>query len=317
MPHDINDLRFFVTITESGSLAETARRLDVTPSAVSQRLQQLELNLGTQLAHRSTRRFSLTEEGELFHAGAVALLADLDALVDTVRERSGEVAGTLHVCGPLGFGRHYLAGAIADFHTQHPKLMVSLTLSDVVSAAEANRFDLIVHIGSLPDSSMVAYPIAPNSRLLCASPRYLARRPAPHEPKDLARHDCIVLRENHEDVTLWRFRKLRTEAAVRVPAILSTNDGEVARQWALEGKGVILRSEWDVAESLASGRLVRLLPDWVLPDADVVALIASRARLSARVKLFLSFLQSRFKPQPPWRESAPRRGLRSGLPSRG
>lgn len=301
MPHDITDLRFFVTITESGSLAEAARRLDVTASAVSQRLRQLEARLGMQLAHRSTRRFSLTEEGALFHAGVVALLADLDGLVDTLRARSGEVAGTLHVCGPLGFGRHYLAGAIADFHTLHPKLMVSLTLSDVVSPADANRFDLIVHIGSLGDSSMVAYPIAPNSRFICAAPDYLAQRPAPREPKELAAHDCIVLRENDEDVTLWRFRKKRSEVAVRVPAILSSNDGEVAKQWALRGKGVIMRSEWDVAESLADGRLVRLLADWSLPDADVVALVASRAGLSARVKLFLSFLQARFQPLPPWR----------------
>lgn len=301
MPHDIIDLRFFVTITESGSLAEAARRLDVSPSAVSQRLRQLESRLGLQLAHRSTRRFSLTEEGELFHAGAVTLLSDLDALVDTLRERSGAVAGTLHVCGPLGFGRHYLAAAIADFHTLHPQLMVSLTLSDVVSPADANRYDLIVHIGALSDSSMVAYPIAPNARFLCASPRYLARRPAPREPQELAAHDCIVLRENHEDVTLWRLRKKRSEVAVRVPAILSCNDGEVARHWALQGKGVVMRSEWDVADSLASGKLVRLLPEWSLPDADVVALVASRTGLSARVKLFLAFLQARFKPVAPWR----------------
>jgi DNA-binding transcriptional LysR family regulator len=302
MPHDLTDLRFFVTITESGSLAEAARRLDVTASAVSQRLQHLESRLGMQLAHRSTRRFTLTEEGELFHAGVVDLLAGLDGLVDTLRERSGEVGGTLHVCGPLGFGRHYLAPAIADFHTLHPKLMVSLTLSDVVSAADANRYDLIVHIGSLGDSSMVAYPIAPNARFICAAPEYLAQRPAPRNPKDLAEHDCIVLRENYEDVTLWRFRKKRNgEVAVRVPAILSSNDGEVVRQWALRGKGVIMRSEWDVAESLASGRLVRLLPGWELPDADVVALVARRAGLSARVKLFLSFLQKRFQPLPPWR----------------
>ena len=301
MPHDITDLRFFVTITESGSLAEAARRLDVTPSAVSQRLRQLESRLGLQLAHRSTRRFVLTEEGELFHAGVATLLADLDRLVDSLRERSGEVAGTLHVGGPLGFGRHYLAGAIADFHGLHPRLKVSLTLSDVLSAADANRFDMIVHIGSLADSNMVAYPIAPNTRFICAAPAYLALRPAPREPKELAQHDCIVLRENNEDVTLWRFQKKRTEVAVRVPAILSSNDGEVAKQWALRGKGLFMRSEWDVAESLASGRLVRVLADWSLADADVVALAPRREGMSARAKLFLSFLQARFQPVPPWR----------------
>ncbi len=301
MPHDITDLRFFVTITESGSLAEAARRLDVTPSAVSQRLRQLESRLGLQLAHRSTRRFVLTEEGELFHAGVAALLEDLDRLVDSLRERSGEVAGTLNVGGPLGFGRNYLAAAIADFHSLHPRLKVSLTLSDVLSAADANHFDMIVHIGSLMDSSMVAYPIAPNARFVCAAPAYLARRPAPREPRELAQHDCIVLRENNEDVTLWRFHKKRSEVSVRVPAILSSNDGDVAKQWALRGKGLFVRSEWDVVDSLASGRLVRVLADWTLPDADVVALAPRRAGMSARAKLFLSFLQARFQPLPPWR----------------
>lgn len=303
MSKDAIDLRFFVVVTESGSLAEAARRMDVTPSAVSQRLRQLETRLGLHLIHRSTRRFSLTEEGTLFYERAVALLAQVDDLIDDLRMRSGEVAGTLHVGGPLGFGRHYLAPAIADFHTLHPKLMVSLTLSDVVSVADANRFDLIVHIGERPDSSVVAYPIAPNRRFICAAPGYLARHPAPRTPQDLAQHDCIVLRENDEDVTLWRFSKKRIEQSVRVRAILSSNDGDVARQWALQGKGLIMRSEWNVAECLASGALVRVLPDWHVPDADIMAMVARREGMAGRVKLFLAFLQARFKPQPPWRRS--------------
>lgn len=301
MLDDITDLRFFVAVTEGGSLAEAARRMDVTASSVSQRLRQLETRLGLHLVHRTTRRFSLTDEGELFYAGAVGLIADLDNLTDALRARAGEVAGTLHVCGPLGFGRHHLAAAIADFHTLHPRLMVSLSLSDVVPVADANRFDMIVHIGNLTDSSMVAYPIAPNARFICAAPVYLARHPAPRKPKELVTHDCIVLRENQEDVTLWRFRKNRNEVSVRVPAILSSNDGDVVRQWALKGKGLIMRSEWDVAESLAAGRLVRVLEDWRLPDADIVALVDRRNGMAARVKLFLSFLQARFKPMPPWR----------------
>jgi len=301
MANDIIDLRFFVALTESGSLAEAARRMDVTASAVSQRLRQLETRLGLHLVHRSTRRFSLSDEGELFYTRAVGLLAELDDLIDNLRARSGEVAGTLHVCGSLGFGRHHLAAAIADFHTRHPKLRVSLTLSDVVPVADANRFDMIVHIGNLADSSMVAYPIAPNARFVCAAPGYLARQPALRKPPDLAAHQCIALRENEEDVTLWRFRKNRSEVSVRVPAVLSSNDGDVVRQWALQGKGLIMRSEWDVAESLATGDLVRVLGDWRLPDADIVALVARRHGMSARVKLFLSFLQARFRPEPPWR----------------
>lgn len=304
MSSDTTDLRFFVTLTESGALAEAARRMDVTASAVSQRLRQLENRLGVQLVQRSTRRFSLTDEGELFYTKALTLLAELDALIDSLRARSGEVAGTLHVRGPLGFGRQHLAGALADFHSQHPKLVVALTLSDVPPAADADRFDLIVHIGDLANSSMVAYPIAPNTRILCASPDYLARHAPPQRPEELTGHQCLVLRENEEDVSLWRFRKGRTDAAVRIAPAMSSNDGDVTRQWALTGKGIIMRSEWDVAEHLASGRLVRLLDGWRLPDADIVALIPQRHGVSARVKLFLAFLQARFQPVPPWRKAA-------------
>lgn len=302
MPKDATDLRFFVAVTEAGSLAEAARRMDVTPSAVSQHLRQMELRLGAQLVQRSTRHFSLTDEGELFYSGAVDLLAQIDQLTDNLRARSGAVAGKLDVCGPLGFGRRYLAPLVAEFHTLHPRLQVSLTLADKVPASEGQRFDLVVHIGHLPDSSLVAHAIAPNARFLCAAPDYLARRPAPLKPDELAQHDCIVLRENQEDVTLWRLRRNRSEVAVRVPPALWSNDGEVVKRWALMGKGIMLRSEWDVAEDLAAGRLVRVLPEWKLPDADVVALADQRTGLPARVRLFLAFLQERFKPRPPWRE---------------
>jgi DNA-binding transcriptional LysR family regulator len=301
MPKDVTDLRFFVALAEAGSLAEAARRMDVTPSAVSQHLRQLEKRLGVHLVHRSTRGFSLTGEGELFYGGAVDLLGQLDHLTESLRARSGEVAGRLDVCGPLGFGRRYLAAAVAEFHAVHPGLLVSLTLSDAMPASEAQRYDLVVHIGQLADSSMVAYPIAPNRRFVCAAPAYLERRGAPRTPEQLTAHDCIVLRENQEDVTLWRLRRQRREVAVRVPPVLCSNDGDVVKQWSLMGKGIMLRSEWDVAEHLRAGRLVRVLPDWELPDADVVALAAHRAGLSARVKLFLGFLQERFRPLPPWR----------------
>lgn len=307
MVYDITDLRFFVTITESGSLAEAARRLDVTPSAVSQRLRHLEAKLGMPLAQRSTRRFVLTEEGELFRAGVAGVLGDLDRLGETLRERAGEVAGTLNIGGPLGFGRRHLAPAIADFHAEHPQLKVSLTLSDALGAAEASRFDMIVHIGALLDSSMVAYPVAPNDRFICAAPAYLERHPAPNDPKELTGHQCIVLRENNEDVSLWRFQRRRQEVAVRVPVLLSSNDGDVVKQWALAGKGLFVRSEWDVAQQLAAGELVRVLPEWSLPNADVVAIASPRAAMSRRATLFLSFLQARFKPVPPWRRTLPRR----------
>jgi DNA-binding transcriptional LysR family regulator len=302
MASDTTDLRFFVTLAESGTLTEAARRMDVTASAISQRLQQLEKRLNVHLIHRSTRRFSLTDEGEMFYAKAVSLLAELDALIESLRARSGEVGGTLHVWAPLSFGRQYLAPALADFHALHPRLQVSLTLSDLRPAADSERFDLILNIGALPDSNMVAYPIASNKRFLCASPAYLASRGQPRQPEDLTGHCCIVLRENEEDVSLWRLRQGDAEAAVRVTAGLNSNDGEVTRAWALAGKGIILRSEWAVAENLRTGQLVTVLGDWTIADADIVALIPKSHAVSARVRLFLAFLKERFQPVPPWRQ---------------
>lgn len=301
MPKDVTDLRFFVALTEARSLAEGARRMDVTPSAVSQHLRQMEQRLGVLLVQRSTRNFSLTDEGKLFYDGALHLLAQFDQLTDSLRERSGDLAGRLDIRGPLGFGRRHLAPAVADFHSLYPMLVVTLTLSDTVPAAEAQRHDLVVHIGQLPDSSMVGYPIAPNRRFACAAPAYLARRAAPTTPEQLTGHDCLVLRENQEDVSLWRMERVGKVVAVRVPPVLCSNDGEVVKQWALLGKGIMVRSEWDVAEDLRAGRLVRVLPEWHLPDANVVALVSHRAGITARVRLFLEFLQERFRPDPPWR----------------
>jgi DNA-binding transcriptional LysR family regulator len=296
-----DDLRFFALLVREGSLAAAARQLGVTPSAVTQRLQALEAALGVRLLDRSTRRIRLTDEGTLYHDIGAGLTRDYDELVDTLRSRQALVRGKLRVHGPLGFGRKYLASCVARFHVAHPQLEIALTLSDRRIDAATDAFDLIVHIGELRDSAQVAYPIAPNRRVLCAAPAYLKRAGRPATPEALAAHACLVLRENDEDVTMWRFASGRREAAVRVKPMLSSNDGEVIRQWALAGQGIMLRSEWDVAELLRSGRLEALLPAWKPPAADVVALVAERRGMSARVKAFLAFLAAEFRPKPPWR----------------
>jgi DNA-binding transcriptional LysR family regulator len=295
---ETDDPRFFALLLREGSLAATARQLGVTPSAVTQRLQGLEAKLGVRLLDRSTRRMLLTDEGALYHEHAQTLVRDYDELIDTLRSRRALVRGRLRVHGPLGFGRRYLAPIVARFHTLHPQLDIALTLSD--RRAEGDVHDLVVHIGALRDSSQVAYPIAPNERVLCAAPAYLRRAGRPAAPDDLNQHACLVLRENDEDVTMWRFRNGKRDAAVRVKPVLSSNDGDVIKQWALAAKGVMLRSEWDVAELLRAGKLEALLPAWKPPAANVVALVAERKDLSARVKTFLAFLAAECKP-PPWR----------------
>lgn len=298
---DSADIRFLLTIRESGSLIAAARKLGLSPSAVTQRLQQLEKKLDTQLVNRSARRLQFTEEGLLLCERGGELVEQFDALFEDLQMRRGGLVGTLKINAPLGFGRRHVAPAIAGFRQQHPDIDIALTLSDQPLTETRDPFDIVVHIGELPVSNRVGYAIAPNARFVCAAPLLLKRFGLPESPEALSTLPCIVLRENNEDVSLWQFSKGRTRRSVRVSSGLSCNDGDVIREWACEGRGVILRSEWDVADDIATGRLVRLLPAWKTPDANVIALTHHRAGLPARTRHFMHYLQSQFRPSPPWR----------------
>ncbi len=302
----LDDPHFFVMLVKEKSLAAAARQLGVTPPAVTQRLQQLEARIGVRLMDRTTRRISLTDEGELYFERAAQLATDYDEMIETLRSRRSLVRGRLRVHATLGFGRQYIAPALTRFHAMYPELEIALTLSDRRVTLDAEKVDMIIHIGELPDSSHVAIPLAPNNRIVCASPAYVKRRGVPETPESLAEHDCVMLRQNEEDVTMWRFTPAQTrsrikETAVRIRPILSSNDGDVVRQWALAGKGIMLRSEWDAVAYINSGKLIRLLPNWSLPSANIAILVGEHKRMSARVRLFADLLVAQFKPRPPWR----------------
>jgi DNA-binding transcriptional LysR family regulator len=298
-----HDLEFFSVVSRSKSLAAAARALDVTPSAVSQRLQLLESRVGVRLVERSGRQITLTDEGHLVARRGQAIADDLAGLVEALAARRGVVSGHLRVFAPLGFGRRYVAPAASAFRSTHPDTTIELILSDRLGRIPETAWDVAVHIGVLHDSSLVAQRLASNQRLLCAAPSFLARWGTPDTPAQLRDLSCIALRENDEDATLWRFADRAGIAAhVRIEPRLATNDGEVAREWALGGAGIVVRSEWSVADDLASRRLVRLLPAYTLPSADVVALVGSRHGRSARTTRFVQHLRKVFSPAP-WRSA--------------
>ncbi|MEJ1963580.1 MAG: LysR family transcriptional regulator [Gammaproteobacteria bacterium] len=300
------DLRFFSIIAVSRSLAAAARQLDVTPPAVTQRLRQLETKLQVRIVDRSTRHLRLTDEGELLASRGFSILSELDLLADALNSRRGKVAGHLRVVAPFGFGRRFVAPAADAFLRNHPEIHLSLTLSENPAGLGADSWDVLIHAGELRASSLIAHRLAPNARVACASPEYLSRCPAPVVPEDLLRHDIIVLRENDEDVTLWKFSDAgRVQTAVRISPRMTSNDGEVVRQWALAGRGIAVRSEWDIADDLRNGRLVRILRNYHLPPADIVALTAARTRRAARTTIFIGELQAALNPAP-WREAPER-----------
>ena len=300
-----DDLRFFIAIAAAQSLAGAARALSVSPPAVTQRLRGLEERLGVHLVNRAGRQLTLTDEGELLAERGREVLASINELGDALADRRGQVVGHLRVIAPLGFGRRYVAPVAAAFQAEHPKVKIDVLLSDRIGRAPDNTWDLAIHVGETGDATphLIVSTLAPNERIACASPVYLARHGAPTEPRDLRQHTCITLRENDEDVALWRFRSRKGggEERVRIEPHLSSNDGEVVRGWALAARGVIVRSEWDVADDLREGRLIRVLNSYDLPAAPVVALMGSRRQArAARTGRFLDALRATLDPAP-WR----------------
>ncbi|KVP08018.1 LysR family transcriptional regulator [Burkholderia ubonensis] len=302
---DLEDLRLVRAIGASRSLASAARLLDLTPPAVTIRLQRMEERLSARLAVRKSNGISLTDEGQRLYQEALDILERVEALPVHISGEHGEVQGTLRVVAPFGFGRKYVSRIVRDVQLAHPKLEISLHLSES-PLTHASGADVVVHIGTLKSSSWVGYPLAPNERFLCASPAYARRIKALNHPADLARCNCLCLRENDEDVPRWRFSQEgdpRRSTVIRVAGALSSNDGTVITEWALAGLGIVERSEWDVAPLLADGKLVRLLPDWRLPSAPVTALLPSRTGRSVRQRIFLETAKQFLSP-PPWRNNA-------------
>jgi DNA-binding transcriptional LysR family regulator len=296
----IDDLRFMIQISGADHLADAARHLNITPSAVTQRLKQVEKRAGVRLVDRSTRRIGLTSEGQLVVTRARTILSHLDNLSMDLDTRRDTVSGVLRIAAPLFFGRLYVAPVIFQFCQKYPDVKIELDLSERPNKLRHEKYDVIIHIGELPDSEMIVRKLAPNKRLLCAAPGYLAEDHLPKEPADLQNHNCIIVRENDEDVARWDFTRAGESFQIRIDPQVSCNDGEVIRTWVLNGLGIMVRSEWDIASELKSGRLIRLLPEFDLPDADVVALLGHKNGRVARTSAFLKELSSRLTP-PPWR----------------
>jgi DNA-binding transcriptional LysR family regulator len=292
----VSDLAFFVLLIKQGSLAAVARELGVTPPVVTKRLAALEQRLGVRLLNRTTRRMSVTHEGEVYLSNGARILADIEELEMKVVSSRAEPKGLLRVNASFGFGRRHIAPAVAAFARRYPEVEVQLQMTERPMNLVDAAYDIGIRIGELPDARITARKIASNRRLLCASPLYLDKVAAPAVPNDLQRHDCIVIREDEAAYGVWHLSNGRRQENVKVRGTLSTNDGETAVAWALEGCGIIMRSQWDAAPYLRSGRLVPVLAEWSLPGADIFAVYPERLNLSAKVSAFVDFLASRFAP---------------------
>jgi DNA-binding transcriptional LysR family regulator len=294
------DLGFFSTLISSGSLSAAARELGITTAAVSKHLAQMELNLGMTLANRTTRRMSLTHEGEIYLDHARRILGEIDDLEHMLWGSTDAPQGLLRVNATLGFGRSQIAPLIAEYTKKYPQVDIQLQLSVNPPPITDDAYDVCFRFGHPPDSRAIARLIAPNKRVLVASPKYIKEHGEPNSPSDLIKHNCIGIRQGDEGYGLWRFANGKGKSknefndSAKVRGNLTTNDGGIAVNWALDGRGIVLRAEWDVVQHIQSGRLVQVMQNYETPDADIYAVYSQRHKTSARVKTLIDFAIAAF-----------------------
>ncbi|HEU4373007.1 MAG TPA: LysR substrate-binding domain-containing protein, partial [Telluria sp.] len=241
-----------------------------------------------------TRRISLTAEGETYLAQAAQILGSIRDMEESVSSSRAEPKGLLRVNATPGFGRMRIAPLVSRFAHDHPDVEVELQLTDRPIGLVEEAYDLAIRFGELPDSRLSARKLMANRRFLCASPAYLKKAGEPQTPAELHRHRCILHRQNDDVYGTWRLEKGRKVELVKVRGAVSSNDGDVVLNWALEGHGIVQRSEWDAAKYLASGRLREVMPAYSLPPADLYVYYLSRRNLPAKVRAFVDFLADEF-----------------------
>jgi len=305
---DRPDLELLLAVRTHGSLAAAATAAGVVPSVITKKLAALEARLGFKLFLRTTRRVVATAEGEALGERAAQLLQGFSQLEADLREKHSEPSGLIRLAATFGFGRLWLGPALAEFQSRHPLLQVQLQLTEKLPDLAVEGYDGAVWLWSVHGrraSEWVGRRLARNQRVLVAAPQYLRQRGAPATPAELARHDCLIVRESDSRFDVWSLRRERDKAElrVRVHGPLSCNSGELVRDWCIAGRGIMLRSLWDIAPQLASGQLVRVLPAYAMWDADVHWLAPQRAVTPKRVRLLIDFLAERFRVEP-WKVKA-------------
>ena len=284
----IPEVEVFVAIAASDSLSGAARRLGLSPMAVSRRLASLERELGVRLVHRTTRSVALTPEGEVFLPYARTMLEAEEAARATLRTHAGTASGALKVTAPTVFGQAVIMPLIPALLAEHPALQVDLTLSDSIVDIVGLGIDVAIRIAMLRDSALVARPLAPNPRVICASPGYLHRCGTPSLLEDLKQHQCIAL----HGMPYWPFVRDGEGVAVRAEASFSANSVEAVRTASKQGLGLAMLTYWDIRSELIEGSLVLVeLSDVVPEQLSITAILPTRHHVPYRVSAFLEKLE--------------------------
>ena len=292
------EMRTFVQVVDTGSFVGAAEPLDMSKAAVSRYVADLEARLGVRLLHRTTRRLSLTEDGEVFYLRCKELLGGLDAAEAEVTARSGDAVGQLRDNAPVSFGILYLAPVWAAIKARHPQVSFDVTLSDRVVDIVDEGFDLAIRITQLQNSSLISRRLASTRMVLCASPTYLARQGTPVHPSELVQHHILAY-SYWSSRDEWAFDGPDGVVVVKTTPCLRSNNGDTCRAVALAHEGIILQPSFMVGADLAAGTLVELCPGYRALEMGIHAVYSSRKHVAPKVRLLIDFLVEHFA-EPRW-----------------
>lgn len=289
-----SEMQTLVAVIEHGSFVKAAEALSLSKAAVSRHLGQLEARLGVRLLHRTTRRLSLTEEGEVFYARCKSLLAEVDEAEAEISERGGEAVGLLRINAPLTFGILHLAELWGAFKAMHPRVSLDVTLADRLVDLVEEGYDLAVRVGQLPDSSLISRTLATTRLVLCASPQYLAFAGIPNHPDELAQHEILAY-SYLDSGDEWPFEGPEGPVTVRVRPSMRTNNGDTCRVGALLHQGIVLQPSFLVGPDIEAGRLIEVLSRYRSIEMGIHAVYPTRKHVSPKVRLLIDFLVESFR----------------------
>jgi len=295
-----HDFDIFARVIATGSMSAAGRELGFSPALISKRMKRLEERLGVRLMQRTTRQIALTEVGQGFYERVLTILASVEDAENYVTRRAETVRGSLKVAAPTTFGRLHVAPYLAQLLEQNPNISITLDLSDEFVDLVADGFDVAIRIAELKDSSYVAKRLAPNTRILCATPHYLETHGTPKSISDLSNHQCLAAANQD----FWTIVGPDGTINIKPEATIRTNSSEVIREAVLAGLGIAFRSTWDVGPELANGTLRVILPEYRgTSNVGVYALYPSRQYLPTKVRVFLDFLTSLYGGATPYWEA--------------
>jgi DNA-binding transcriptional LysR family regulator len=283
-----------VLTAQHGSLTAAAKLLQITPAAASAALKKLEAQLGVRLFERSTRSMRITQQGQVLVDYATRALQLLEEGTAQITEDQRSLRGTLRMTAPSDLTRRMLLPWLDEFLALHPNVSLNLSVSDTLHDVVRDEVDVAIRYGALADSRLVARLLAPARRIACAAPAYLRAHGTPAHPRELTQHQCLTFTVRNRRYVTWRFFESGSAIDVRVDGRRTVDDADIAHHWALQGHGIIYKSELDLKDSLTTGQLVRLFEGFEGEDIPLNAVMPSNRFVPARVRGVVEFLRGRF-----------------------